>query len=249
MAESKRNTIVFFHAFPFSGEMWRDQVTALSQKYTCVTPDLPGFGKNPRPEYPVTFEAYVDSMIDFLKKEKVENAVWCGLSMGGYLALRLYEREPGLCRALILCDTKSGADGNEAKLKRWATIQALKRSRQEFTETQWKALIGESSQTKVDLKKRFSELLAQTSDAGVMTGLVALATRTDTTEKLGEIRVPTLLLVGEEDNVTPMADSQAMSQKIQQSEIQIMKKTGHLSNIESPDEFNSHLERFLESLD
>ena len=240
--------LIFFHAFPFSGDMWKEQLDLFSEKFYCLAPDLPGFGESALPEHAVTFEHYVDAILDYLKESKVEKAIWCGLSMGGYIALRMYEREPDKCRALILCDTKAGADGNEAKLKRWNSIQMLQSNRSEFLAVQWQALVGESSKKNESLKNRFEELVAKVTDAGIASGLVALATRTDSTPGLSKIRVPTLIVVGEEDKVTPLSESEAMTKSITGAQIKILGKAGHLSNLENPEKFNDSLSDFLISL-
>ncbi|OFZ29213.1 MAG: hypothetical protein A2622_14330 [Bdellovibrionales bacterium RIFCSPHIGHO2_01_FULL_40_29] len=240
--------LVFLHAFPFSGEMWKDQINLFSEKFYCVAPDLPDFGESDPSDQAVTFEYYVDSVLNYLKEEKIEKAIWCGLSMGGYLALRMFERAPDNCRALILCDTKAGADSNEAKLKRWDNIQILKRNRAEFIGIQWHALVGESSKNNGPLKTRFEELISRVTDTGIISGLVALATRTDCTPGLSKIHVPVLILVGEEDKVTPVSESEIMTKAIVGSQLKIIAKTGHLSNLENPQKFNDHLSDFLTSL-
>lgn len=240
--------LLFVHAFPFPADLWKEQIDLLSEKFYCVAPNLPGFGESPLPEHAFTFEYYVDLILNFLKESKIEKAVFCGLSMGGYLALRLYEREPGLCRALILCDTKAGADGNEAKAKRWKSIEALQKSRIEFMAAHWQAVIGESSKKSGTLKMRFDELVAQVSNPGIAAALVALTTRTDSTTGLSKIRVPTLILVGEEDTVTPVSESEAMAKAISGSQLKILAKTGHMSNLENPREFNESVAGFLSAL-
>ena len=242
---SANPVLLFLHAFPFSAGMWKDQMDHFSDKYFCVAADLPGFGKSALPDHAVTFEYYVDSVLDYLKESKIEKSVWCGLSMGGYLALRMYEKAPELCEALVLCDTKAGADGNEAKIKRAGAINALIKNRSEFVEAQWKALVGDSSQKNGDLKNKIEELISGVSDQGIAAGLVAMATRTDSTEGLGKIQVPTLILVGEEDKVTPIADSLTLAKSIPEAGLKILAKVGHLSNLENPQNFNGELSSFL----
>lgn len=240
--------LLFLHAFPFSSDMWKDQMHLFSEKFLCIALDIPGFGKSSLPGHAVTFEYYVDAVIDYLKEQKIEKSIWCGLSMGGYLALRMYEREPNLCQALILCDTKSGADSNEAKIKRTEALHALNKNRHEFTESEWKALVGKSSQENEVLKKNFEKLMGEVSEEGIAAGLVALATRTDTTEGLTKISVPTLVVVGEEDKVTPVSDSEALLKAIGNSQLKKVPHAGHLSNLENPQGFNDHLAEFLLSL-
>lgn len=237
--------IVFLHAFPFTSEMWEEQMKFFSEKYYCVAPDLPGFGKSALANHAVTFEHYVDSVLESLKEQKINKAIWCSLSMGGYLALRMYERSPEMCRGLVLCDTKAGADGNEAKLKRWDTIKMLEKSREDFLAAQWKALVSEESQKNDHLKKRFDEIIGNVSDAGVAAGLVALATRNDSTPNLSKISVPTLIVVGEEDKVTPPSEAEALNKAIRESHLQKIPKVGHLSNLEDPQKFNNLLVEYL----
>ncbi len=153
-----------------------------------------------------------------------------------------------MCRALILCDTKAGPDENEAKIKRWRAIEMLKNNRAEFVDTQWQALVGKSSAQNADLKLRFNELVAKVADKGIVTGLMALATRTDSSSVLEKIKVPTLILVGDEDLVTPVSDSSFLAKSIPNSQFKILEQTGHLSNLESPMKFNDHLADFLLSL-
>lgn len=240
--------LLFLHAFPFCADMWKEQLSLFSEKFYCVAPDLPGFGDSALPDHAVTFEHYVDSILKYLTDSKLDQAVWCGLSMGGYIALRMYERAPEKCRALILCDTKAGADGSEAKLKRWGAIQMLQKNRAEFIQTQWQALVGESSKTSVSLKNRFEDLVSKVSDDGIATGLVALATRTDSVPMLSKIRVPVLVVVGEEDKVTPKSESELMVQAISGGQLKSLDRTGHLSNLENPQVFNQYLSEFLISL-
>lgn len=240
--------LVFLHAFPFTGDMWRDQVEIFAKTHYCLVPDLPGFGKSAPFSTAFTFEAYVDSVFELLEKQSLSKSIWCGLSMGGYLALRMYERNPELCSALVLCDTKSAADNNETKLKRWASIKALQKSRKDFIQAQWKALTSQTSQLNTKLKSRFEEIIEQNSDEGIMQGLVALATRTDSIVVLAKIRVPSLIMVGEDDAVTPVGESTAMNQAIESSQLHVVQHAGHLSNLENPESFNERLGAFLKSL-
>jgi len=240
--------LVFFHAFPFPSEMWTDQLKVFSEKYFCLAPDYPGFGETPLPTSAATFEAYADYITDYLQDAKVKTAIWCGLSMGGYMAMRLYERAPEQCRALILCNTRAGADGNEAKLKRWDTIKALQKDRAAALAGQWQGLTGPTAKLNAAYKKRFEEIVNKVPTPTIAAGLVALATRNDSTETLAKIKVPTLIIVGDEDAVTPVKESEAMHKAIKGSTLKILENTGHLSNMENPNMFNKHVAEFLATL-
>ncbi|NCN28084.1 alpha/beta hydrolase [bacterium] len=239
--------LVFFHAFPFDARMWQTQLEFFSKDFYCIALDLPGFGGTSLSTDSMTFEHYVDLALNLLEEQNLESAVWCGLSMGGYLALRLYERAPELCRALVLCDTKAGADGNEAKLKRWGAIKTLRRSRSDFLEAQWKALVGAASYSNAALREQFNSLIAS-DDRAIGQGLVALVTRTDSTPLLKSIQVPTLILVGRDDVVTPVSEAQLMNEQISASELTVLDGVGHLSNLENSASFNSALNAFLSKL-
>lgn len=240
-----KSNLVFFHAFPFTAEMWKNQMDYFSKDYQCFSPNLPGFGSTPLPDSPITFETYIDNTISYLEKNSLKKSIWCGLSMGGYLALRLFERSPEMCQGLVLCDTKAAADNNEAKLKRWDTIKMLKKEMNKFQDAQWKALVGESSQNNTKLKEDFVKLISQTSTEGITNGLVALATRTDSQSLLSKINVPSLIMVGEEDKVTPLAEAEFLHKNIKNSKFSILKRCGHLSNLEQPELFNKEIESFL----
>ena len=210
-----------------------------------MAPDMPGFGRSEMPDHAFSFEYYVDAVIKYLKAAGIKNAVWCGLSMGGYLALRLYEKAPELCRGLVLCDTKAGADGNEAKIKRSAAIESLLTDREQFIQAQWAALVSEKSRDNTAIKNAFLQIVQNNTSKGIIAGLVALATRTDSTTMLSKVKVPTLIIVGEDDKVTPLTEAEIMKQGITKAQLSILKNTGHLSNMENAHDFNAVLSNFL----
>ena len=241
-------SLVFIHAFPLQSQMWKEQLEKFSNDYDCHTIDLPGFGVNPMPKGAFTFETYVDSFLEQLAKRGLAQSTWIGLSMGGYVALRAYERAPQSCAGLILCDTKSGADSNEAKLKRAGAIKALCDNRDAFTEGQWKALVGARALEDSALLGRFRQIVQANSIESIQAGLVALATRTDTSKVLDSVSVPTLVIVGSEDRVTPRADAEAMHSSISRSKMNVIEGVGHLSNLEAPEVFNQVIADFLASI-
>ncbi len=242
---TNKPTIVFFHAFPLNSEMWKDQIAALSATHRCLAVDLPGYSGSPLPTHAVTFEHYVDHVISYLEKAGVKKSIFCGLSMGGYLALRLFDRAPELCSALILCDTKAGADGNEAKLKRAAGVKSLIADREAYATGQFKALIGESNLPNESIKARFESIVSKNHTDGIAAGLVAMATRNDSTETLSKIKVPTLIIVGKEDQVTPLTEAELLNQGISGSKLVVIEKAGHLSNLENPAAFNEAVSKFI----
>jgi len=242
--------VVLIHGFPFSHEMWRPQVGVLSEKFWVIDYDLRGHGESSAGDGQYPLEFFVDDLIALLDHLKIKKAVLCGLSMGGYIALRAVERNPERILALILADTQAKADSNEAKLKRAASMKAAKANGvKTFAETFLKTAFTPQSLTpKSESIISIQKIIESNSLIGICGALMALATRTDTTVSLLAIQVPTLILVGEQDALTSVAASQEMHDRIRGSEMRIIKNAAHLSNVENADEFNKYVIEFLDKL-
>jgi pimeloyl-ACP methyl ester carboxylesterase len=222
----------------------------LSEKFSVIDYDMRGHGQTSAGDGQYPLEFFVDDLIALLDHLKIRKAVLCGLSMGGYIALRAVERNPERVLALILADTQAKPDSNEAKLKRAASIKAIKATGVEpFAEAFVKTAFSAQSLTpKSESVVTIQKIIESNSTIGICGALLALATRTDTTVSLLAIQVPTLILVGEHDALTPFSASQEMHDRIRGSEMQVIKNAAHLSNIENPQEFNKHVLDFLTKL-
>lgn len=247
---SAQNTVVFIHAFPLNHKMWEAQTSALSAQTRTIAYDLSGFGQSAANEGGCTIEFFVDDLILLLDSLQLNKVVVCGLSMGGYVALRALERHPERFGGLVLCDTRSEADSDAAKIKR---SQAIK----DLTEKGIEAFANGFVQNACSAKTREQnpKLIAQiqnwitaNSPQSLSASLIAMAARTDTTASLANIKVPTLILVGEDDTITPLAASVSMQEKISQAALQIIPQAGHLSALENPTAFNQHLLQFINKL-
>ncbi|MGA8857795.1 MAG: alpha/beta fold hydrolase [Candidatus Bathyarchaeia archaeon] len=244
---SKAAPIVLTHGFPFSHEMWAPQIEVLQKQFRVIAYDLRGHGKSGVGDGQYTLEFFVDDLLGLLDHLKIERAVLCGLSMGGYIALRAVERNPERVRGLILADTQAKADSNEAKLKRATAIKSVKANGvKAYAEGFLKSVFAPQTFTnnKAAVEK-IRRIIEANSPLGICGALLALASRTETTEALYSIKVPTLILVGEHDALTPPSASQEMHNKIPNSEIHVIPNAAHLSNLESSEEFNKHLSDFL----
>jgi 3-oxoadipate enol-lactonase len=239
--------VVLIHGFPFSQEMWTPQIGALSLRYRVITYDVRGHGKSPPGDGQYTLEFFVDDLIGLLDHLRIDRAVLCGLSMGGYIALRAVERNPERVRALVLCDTRSEADSNEAKVKRAGAINAVKRQGvSAYAEGFVKAVFApESFTTRPEAIEKIKKIIQANPASGICGTLLALACRTDTTAALPKIGVPTLILVGDQDSLTPPSAAEAMRGKIPRSEMHVIPHAAHMSNLENPGEFNARLLDFL----
>lgn len=241
--------VVLLHAFPLNRMMWEPQIAALFGECRCIAPDLRGFGDSPR-SGPYSMDQYADDVVALLDALQIERAVVGGLSMGGYVALALWRRHRKRIRALVLADTRSGADTDEAKQKRGELI-ALARSEGSpaVADRQITGLLGKSTREKQpELVDRIRSIMAGESPAGIVGALAAMRDRPDSTPLLAGIDVPTLIVVGDEDVVTPPKEARAMHDAIRGSRLEVIPGAGHLSNLERPAAFNAALSDFVGSL-
>lgn len=201
--ESK--AIVFVHGFPFDHQMWQAQVEEISKEYLCVTYDIRGLGQSTISDGQFTMESFVDDMAKTIDDLKLNRPVLCGLSMGGYISLRAIERMQEKFSALILCDTKSSADDNEGKLKRAAAIKQINSGGFEsFIDAFVLNCFGEKFVK--DKRNEYDSVVNRSkknSPIGVKGCLLAMISRTETTSTLYKIKLPTLIICGSQDKLSP----------------------------------------------
>ena len=239
--------VVFIHGFPFSHDMWEPQMNVMPNDIHAIAYDVRGHGDSDVGDGQFTIELFVDDLIALLDHLFIEKAILCGLSMGGYIALRTFERHPDRVRGLILCDTKSGPDMNAAKIKRTVTMKAVKAAGvQTFAEDFVKAIFWEKTfKRNPSIIAFIKQIICTNSQRGICGTLLALAARTDTTPTLSSINIPTCIIVGEHDKLTPPSDAQTMHSMIEGSELHILSNAAHMSNLENVQEFNERLIAFL----
>jgi len=243
--------MILIHGFPFSSEMWNTQIEFLQENgLRIISYDIRGHGQSGVGDGQYTIELFVDDLIGLLDHLKITKIVLCGFSMGGYIALRAMQRNPERFNALILCDTMSSADSNEARLRRATSINMIKKDGVEpFAEGFLKAVFSQKSlSTKQNIVEKTRKMILANSQIGICGALLAMAARTDTTESLSKINVPTLVLVGEYDVTTPLPAAKILQDGIPNSKMHIISNTAHMSSMENPDEFNEHLLTFLKNV-
>lgn len=229
--------------------MWKPQIDYLKAKYRVIAYDVRGHGNSDDGDGQYTIEFFVDDLIALLDHLKIQKATLCGLSMGGYIALRAVERNPERVASLVLCDTGPQADSNEVKIRRAANIKSVKANGvKAFADNFVKAVFAAPNlKSKPFEVEAMRKIIEANSEVGICGTLLALACRTDTSDSLDLIRVPTLIMVGEEDKVTPPKLSELMDSKISGSYFHVLSGAAHLSNIENPGDFNKYLDEFLRS--
>lgn len=241
--------VLFIHAFPLNRTMWAPQVSALVERCRCVAADLRGFGESAM-EGESTIAQYADDLAALLDHLRIEQAVVVGCSMGGYTALAMWRQHRDRVRALVLADTRAGADSDETRERRRQLIAvANEEGSLGVANVQIPSLVGKTTREKQpDTYDAVHRMMAQAKPAAIVGAIEAMMGRADSTPMLPTISVPTLIVVGEEDVPTPVKESRAMHRSIAGSHLEVIAQAGHLANVEKPAAFNHVLTEFIGTL-
>jgi pimeloyl-ACP methyl ester carboxylesterase len=246
--------LLLIHGFPHSSRFWSPLTEALASRpelagWRYEAPDLRGFGDAP-PTPPLTLEQHADDCVARLDQLGVRRAAVCGLSMGGYVALALWRRHPERVRALVLADTRASAD-DESQRARRLELAALARREgaAAVAETQLAGAVGRTTRERDPARvDALRALMTGASVDGIVGALDAMRARPDATPLLPGITVPTLVVVGVEDVLTPPKLSRAMAAAIPGARLAELPEAGHCSAWERPEAFADALAGFLAAL-
>jgi pimeloyl-ACP methyl ester carboxylesterase len=211
-----------------------------------IAPDLRGFGDS-APREPYSMESYADDVAELMERLELEKAIIGGLSMGGYVAFEFLRRHRDRVHSLILADTKPGADNDETKTKRRA-LQEVARTKGAIAvaDAQIAGMVcPKTRETHPEIVQRVHAMMASAPVEGIVGALEAMMNRHDSTPMLPDIPVPVLIVVGEDDALTPVKESRAMHDAIPGSLLCVIPEAGHVSNVEQHVEFNSAMRNFL----
>jgi 3-oxoadipate enol-lactonase len=239
--------LVFLHAFPLSKVMWHPQAQELMNTHRVITLDLRGHGESDALLWNFTLEDYAKDVIGLLDHLNIGQAVFIGLSMGGYILFSLYTNFSDRIKAMVLADTRAQEDSQEGKAGRRAMAQvAHKEGASAIADVMLPKLLSPlTRQQRPDILDQVRTMILQTPAEGIMVDLMAMAARPDSTDLLSRITCPTLIIVGEDDVATPVAESYYMAERIAGSTRVTITGAGHLSNFEQPVAFNEALQSFL----
>jgi pimeloyl-ACP methyl ester carboxylesterase len=242
--------VLLLHAFPLSRLMWRPQLEALQDRYRVVAPDLRGFGASSGFVGPPSVETMADDAARLLDELKVDQAVVGGLSMGGYVALAFARRHAGRLRGLILADTRAEPDDEAGRANRDRLIaEASGSTGAVFIESMLPKLVGATTLgQRPEVVAEVRHIAAGQVAAGIVGALKALRDRPDARGGLAAIAVPTLVIVGSEDVLTPPAVARELAGRIGGARLEEIDGAGHLSNLEQPQRFNAAVRAFLGGL-
>lgn len=237
--------VVLIHGYPFNRSLWNEQIAALSGSYRVIAPDLRGFGESDSSDGPSTMNRMAQDVALLLDHLGIPRVTIGALSMGGYVTFAFYKQFPSRVRGLILADTRAQADTEEAKQKRAQQAEkALSEGMAGIADAMLpKLLTPETVSKRPDIVKRVRDMMLKTKPEGAAAALRGMAERDDQTTL--KISVPTLIIVGAEDAITPVADSEKMNQAIAGSRLVVLENAGHVSNLERTEEFNEAMLDFL----
>lgn len=239
--------VVLLHGYPFNRSLWRDQASALCDKFRMIVPDLRGHGESAVTSGTATMEAMANDVASLLDRLNISDATIGGLSMGGYVALAFYRLFPARVQSLVLAATRAQADTEEAKQNRAVQAEKARAEGMEgIADTMLpKLLTPETVAKRPEVVKHVRGMMASTNPEGAAAALLGMAKRQDQTSYLPQIKAPTLILVGSEDVITPVADAEFMHREIHGSQLHVIENAGHVVNLERPEEFNLVLSQFL----
>lgn len=244
--------VVLLHGFPLSRKMWSEQESSLGSMYRMIVPDLRGHGKSAAPDGVYPIEAMADDVVELLDALQIkEPVVLGGLSMGGYVALALMARHPERFRALMLIDTRASADTPEAAQGRETLAKAVEEAGNAGPAVESmlpKFFSVVTRQRHPDRVAAIRKIMEKTTVRTIAGSLRGMAARPDRTAELPQIKVPTLVLVGADDIVTPPSVARAMADAIPGAKYVEIPDAGHLAPLENPEATDAAILKFLDSL-
>lgn len=241
--------LILLHAFPLSRRMWDPQWEAPFEGWRLLRFDDRGFGESPPTGGILTMERIADDAAGLLDHDGAGKAVVCGVSMGGYAALAFARRHPDRLAGLVLADTRAGADTPEARAGRSQLAEHIRREGSAVAAEMLPKLLGATTRDqRPELASELAAQIAANPAEGLCDALAGLAARADSGPELRRIAVPTLVVCGEEDEITPPDESRRMAESIPGARLELIPEAGHLASVERPEAFNRALAGFLDGL-
>lgn len=240
--------LLFVHGFPLNKSMWSPQIEHLSQSFRVIAPDLRGHGDSESLPGPYPMELLADDLNALLNYLEIkEPVILCGLSMGGYILFAFYRKYHRRLAGLIFTSTRAGADSPEAQQTREQTAaRVLKEGITPVVDGMFPKLLAPNNyHVMPELAEEVKTILNSTSVEGVAGALQGMKVRLDSTPILPEINLPTLIIHGKQDQIIPVSEAEKMASVIPSAGLKILSDSGHLPNLEQPDDFNLTLRGFL----
>ncbi len=254
-AQGRGEPILFVHGFPLTHDMWRSQTDAFGKGHRVIAPDLRGFGESKltgaTATTALTMEAFADDLHVLLHAVFVDRpVVLCGLSMGGYIAWQFVRKYRDQLKALILCDTRATGDSPEQAAGRHKLAeQVLTLGSNAAVDVMLPRLVSpKTAEHQPGVVSDLRKMILRNSSVSIAATLRGLAERPDCTQMLPSIDVPTLVLCGQDDQITPMPEMKTMARAIPGAQFVEVADAGHMSPMENPRVVNASIDRFLKSI-
>ena len=245
--QGKGTPIVFVHGHPFNHTMWKYQVPYFSTTHRLIMPDLRGYGRTDVTPGKVMLDEMALDILRLLEALHIDTAVFCGLSMGGQIVLDFYRLFPEKVKALVIADSDARGETPESHRLRLQKADAIiKTGMKQHTDDTIHQYIAAASLANQPMYAHLYEMMSSTSAEGAAAAHRGRAERRDHLPILSTIRVPSLIVVGEEDYFTPLPIAQLMSDNIPGAQLVSISGAGHLPNMEAPEVFNDILHTFLQ---
>lgn len=242
--------LVLLHPFPANHRFWNECAPFLEDRYQLIFPDLRAHGDSSAGTGPATMARHAEDLARLCDALEIGRAIFAGVSIGGYVLFEFWRKHRERVAALILANTRAGADSNEARLGREKTIAEVEqRGPTPFIENMLSKVLGETTRrARLDRVDAARAMMSRMSVKGIASALQGLASRPDSTPTLGTINVPTLVLAGEEDTLTPIAEAQFTHKEIRGSRLEVVPKAGHYAAFEQPEIAGRLLRTFADAL-
>ena len=238
--------VVLLHGFPLNADMWRPQLEDVPEGWRFIAPDLRGFGPEANP--PATsMDDLAAGVVELLDALRIDKAAIGGLSMGGYVTFAILRQAPARASAVILADTRAGADTEQGKAARNKMIDTVRsKGVTAVADEMMPKLLAETTRREFpDVERRVREIARGNRPEALVGAIEAMRDRPDSTPQLSALAVPALVLVGEEDSLTPPSEAQSMHAALSRVQFVDIPRAGHLSNLEAPGHFSAALADFL----
>ena len=242
--------VVLLHPFPANHKFWLPTTEPLAGRYRLILPDLRGHGQSGSGAGPATMEKHAADLLRLTDACGIARAVFAGVSIGGYVLFEFWRRHRERVAALILCDTRAGADSDEARANRLkAADDVEKQGPAPFIDSTIPKLLGETTRTtRPDLVDRARRMMLEMPAAGIAAVQRGMAARPDSVADLKSINVPTLVMVGAEDTATPLTEAELMQRQIAGSRLEVIPRAGHYAVFEQHEVAGKAIRKFLDGL-
>jgi pimeloyl-ACP methyl ester carboxylesterase len=242
--------VIFIHAFPLAQTMWDSQIDAVRNRCRAVSLDLRGFGESDAPEGPYEMDLMASDVRELMRFLGIEQAVLVGLSMGGYISMSFYKTYPEAVLAMVLSNTRAGADTPEGIQRRMASAERAEREGSRAVAKDMSAVLLAPSTiaTRPDVVDRVRNMIESNSPRGIGAAQRGMARRLDFNPLLPTISCPVLVIGGSDDGLTPLSEAKTLRDGIPGARMRVIPHAGHLSNLENPADYNKALVEFISSL-